>query len=32
MDKKIVKRGYVTTDANEFNEESLIKLKEAQKD
>lgn len=32
MDKKIVRRGYVTTDANEFNEQSFIKLKEAQKD
>ena len=32
MDEKKVRRGYVESDSKEFNEKSLIKLKEAQKD
>jgi len=32
MEEKKVRRGYVDTDYKEFNEKSLIKLKEAQKD
>ena len=32
MEEKKVRRGYVDTDFKEFNEKSLIKLKEAQKD
>ena len=32
MNEKEVRRGYVDSDFNEFNEKSFIKLKEAQKD
>lgn len=32
MSDKIVRRGYVSTDIKEFNEEAMKKLKEAQKD
>jgi hypothetical protein len=32
MKNKIVKRGFIPTDSNEFNDESIITLKKAQKD